>query len=56
MKNYDKCVSIIKPVNISITVAAGVASYGDPSVKTARHTTSVRLYSDLAGIINVYTL
>ena len=28
---------------------------GDPSLKTARHTTSVPLYSDLAGMDNVYT-
>ena len=37
-------------------MAGGVDSVGDPSVKNARHTTSVILYSDLAGMISKYTL
>ena len=40
---------------IKVTVAGGVDSGGVPSVKRARHTTTVPLYSDLAGMVSVYT-
>ena len=45
---------MVKPA-IIINITGGVASVGDPSRKTATHITTVPLYSDLAGIVNVYT-
>ena len=40
---------------LKVTAAVGVDSVGDPSVKSARHATSVPLYSDLAGMVSVCT-
>ena len=39
-----------------ISVAGGVDSVRDPSMKNAMHSTPVPLYSDLAGKISVYTI
>ena len=38
------------------SVAGGVNSVGDPSKKTATHITAIPLYSDLAGMVSVYTI
>ena len=45
-----------QPVSNKIMVATGVTSVGDPSVKTARHSTTVPLYCGSAGMVSVYTL
>ena len=37
-------------------VAAGVTSVGDPSKKTARHSTSVPSYCGSDGMVSVYTM
>ena len=39
--------------NINVTV--GVVSVGDPSKKVARQTTSVPLYTGMAGMVRVFT-
>ena len=39
-----------------VSVTGGVISVGDPSVKSATHSTSVPLDSDLAGMVRVDTI
>ena len=39
----------------TISVTGGVLSGRDPLMKTATHSTTVPLYSDLAGMVSVYT-
>ena len=39
-----------------VSVTGGVLSGRDPLLKTASHTTSVPLYSDLAGMVSMNTL
>ena len=57
--NYSNSINIImtlltnQPVIINIT--GGVLSEGDPSVKTATQTTSVPLYTGMAGMVRVST-
>ena len=45
-------VHINKPIN---NITGGVVSEGDPPVKRARQTTSVPLYTDMAGMVSVST-
>ena len=49
-------VMVGKVVIVNIMVAAGVTSVRDPSVKTARHSTTVPLYCGSAGMVSVSTL
>ena len=46
--------NINKPIN-SINITGGVLSVGDPSMKVARQTTSVPLYTGMAGMVRVST-
>ena len=46
--------NIYKPIN-SINITGGVLSEGDPSSKVARQTTSVPLYTEMAGMVSVST-
>ena len=39
----------------NINVTGGVVSEGDPSMKTATQTTSVPLYTGMAGMVRVST-
>ena len=39
-----------------VSIAGGVDSVGLPSIKIAMHTTTVPLYSDLAGMVSVYII
>ena len=43
-------------VYTNIMVAAGVTSVGDPSKKTAQHSTTVPLYCGSAGTVRVCTI
>ena len=40
---------------MNTTIAGDDDLGGDPSKKSATHTTSVPLYSDMAGMVSVYT-
>ena len=43
-------------VGVKNTVAAGVTSFGDPSKKTATHSTTVPLYCGSDGMVSVCTM
>ena len=45
---------IYKPIK-NINITGGVVSEGDPSMKTATQTTSVPLYTGMAGMVRVST-
>ena len=49
--------AMVGEVAVNIMIAAGVLSVGvSPSRKTARHTTTVPLYCDSAGMVSVSIL